>query len=101
MSAGSSKVCEPDRGLNYDIAVKFDGGDYVKAVMEEIVAGKFKEGDTKHVQGRRRPRAGRRHLQPDARRSRRRWTRSTRRSPPASYAEQFGADRRPTAFAEG
>jgi len=47
MSAGSSKVCDPGQDLHYDIAVKFDPGDYVKAVMKEIVAGTFKEGDTK------------------------------------------------------
>jgi basic membrane protein A len=47
MSAGSSKVCDPGTDLKYDIAVKFDGGDYVKAVMKEIVAGTFKEGDIK------------------------------------------------------
>jgi hypothetical protein len=27
--------------------VKFDGGDYVKAVMKLIIAGTFKEGDVK------------------------------------------------------
>ena len=47
MSAGSSKVCESTEDLKYDIAVKFDGGDYVTAVMKLIVAGKFKEGDIK------------------------------------------------------
>jgi len=47
MSAGSSKVCDPGQDLKYDIAVKFDGGDYVKAVMKEIVAGTFHEGDIK------------------------------------------------------
>ena len=47
MSAGSSKVCDPGQDLKYDIAVKFDGGDYVKAVMKEIIAGTFKEGDIK------------------------------------------------------
>ena len=47
MSAGSSKVCDAGEDLKYDIAVKFDGGDYVKAVMKEIIAGTFKEGDTK------------------------------------------------------
>jgi basic membrane protein A len=47
MSAGSSKVCTDGGGLKYDIAVKFDGGDYVTAVMKLIVAGTFKEGDTK------------------------------------------------------
>ncbi|HEX2782216.1 MAG TPA: BMP family ABC transporter substrate-binding protein [Ilumatobacteraceae bacterium] len=47
MSAGSSKVCEATEDLKYDIAVKFDGGDYVKAVMKLIIAGTFKEGDIK------------------------------------------------------
>jgi len=47
MSAGSSKVCEPTEELHYDIAVKFDGGDYLNAVMKEIVAGTLKEGQTK------------------------------------------------------
>ncbi len=47
MSAGSSKVCASTEDLKYDIAVKFDGGDYVTAVMKEIIAGTFKEGDIK------------------------------------------------------
>ena len=47
MSAGSSKVCEPTEELHYDIAVKFDGGDYLHAVMKDIVAGKLQEGETK------------------------------------------------------
>lgn len=47
MSAGSSKVCEATEELHYDIAVKFDGGDYVRAIMKLIIDGKFKEGDTK------------------------------------------------------
>ena len=47
MSAGSSKVCESSEDLKYDIAVKFDGGDYVTAVMKQIIAGTFKEGDIK------------------------------------------------------
>jgi basic membrane protein A len=47
MSAGSSKVCDAGTDLKYDIAVRFDAGDYVKAVMKEIIAGTFKEGDTK------------------------------------------------------
>ena len=47
MSAGSSKVCESTEDLKYDIAVKFDGGDYVTAVMKDIIAGTFKEGDIK------------------------------------------------------
>ena len=47
MSAGSSKVCEAGEELKYDIAVKFDGGDYVRAVMAGIIDGSFKEGDIK------------------------------------------------------
>jgi basic membrane protein A len=47
MSAGSSKVCDPSEELHYDIAVRFDGGDYIKAVMSGIVDGSFKEGTTK------------------------------------------------------
>ena len=47
MSAGPSKVCESTEDLKYDIAVKFDAGDYVTAVMTEIIAGTFKEGDIK------------------------------------------------------
>lgn len=47
MSAGSSKVCDAGEELKYDIAVKFDGGDYVRAVMAGIIDGTFKEGDVK------------------------------------------------------
>ncbi len=50
MSAGSSTVCENGEELDYHIAVKFDGGDYVQAVMDEIIAGKFEEGDIKTFQ---------------------------------------------------
>lgn len=48
MSAGSSTVCAADEELAYDLAVKFDGGDYVRAVMAEIIAGTFAEGDIKN-----------------------------------------------------
>ena len=65
MSAGSSKVCEPEEELDYDIAVKFDGGDYVRAVMGEIIEG-VPGGRHQAVQGRCRPRAGRGDLRPDA-----------------------------------
>ncbi len=40
-------MCESTEDLKYDIAVKFDGGDYVTAIMKLIVAGKFNEGDIK------------------------------------------------------
>jgi basic membrane protein A len=45
MSAGSSKACD-DPELDYQIAIRFDGGDYVKAIMQRIVEGAFAEGDT-------------------------------------------------------
>jgi basic membrane protein A len=44
MSAGSSKACDRT-DLDYQIQVKFDGGDYLDAILNEIVAGTFKEGD--------------------------------------------------------
>jgi basic membrane protein A len=47
MSAGSSTVCDPGEELAYDIAVKFDGGDYIRAVMGSIVDGTFVEGSVK------------------------------------------------------
>jgi basic membrane protein A and related proteins len=47
MSAGDSTVCGPDEELDYDIAVKFSGGDYVRAVMNGIIDGSFQEGDIK------------------------------------------------------
>ncbi len=47
MSAGSSTVCDDGEELAYDIAVRFDGGDYVRSVIGEIIAGTFVEGDTK------------------------------------------------------
>ncbi len=47
LSAGKSGLCKDGQGLKYDVDVKFDGGDYVKAVMKLIIAGQFKEGDIK------------------------------------------------------
>ena len=52
--------------LKYDIAVKFDGGDYVRAVMAGIIDGTFQEGDIKTFKVGVDPRAGRSHLRPDA-----------------------------------
>lgn len=48
MSAGSSKVCEASEKLKYDIAVRFDGGDYIRAVIGSIIDGSFKEGSIKN-----------------------------------------------------
>ena len=47
MSAGSSTVCSDAEELDYDIAVQFDGGDYIRAVMGSIVDGTFVEGSVK------------------------------------------------------
>lgn len=44
MSAGSSKACERT-DLAYDIQVKFDGGDYLDTILNEIIAGTMQEGD--------------------------------------------------------
>ena len=79
MSAGSSKVCDSTEDLKYDIAVKFDGGDYVTAVMKEIIAGTFKEGDIKQFKVGVDPEPGAVicNATPD---SRRRWTPCTSRS---------------------
>ena len=43
MSAGASDACDRD-DLEYDIAVQFDGGDYVTAVFDGILAGTLTEG---------------------------------------------------------
>lgn len=47
MSAGSSKVCDATETLVYDIAVRFDGGDYIRAVIGSIIDGSFTEGTIK------------------------------------------------------
>jgi basic membrane protein A len=47
MSAGASDACERE-DLTYDIAVQFDGGDYVEAIFEAIVAGELDEGGVLH-----------------------------------------------------
>ncbi len=46
MSAGSSKACERT-DLDYQIQVKFDGGDYIESILAEINAGTFHEGDVR------------------------------------------------------
>jgi basic membrane protein A len=43
MSAGSSAACSRT-DLKYQIAVKFDGGDYLNALFTKLLAGQFKEG---------------------------------------------------------
>ncbi len=46
MSAGSSDACARD-DLDYQIQVKFDGGDYLAANLVGILDGTFKEGDVR------------------------------------------------------
>lgn len=43
MSAGASDACEDDE-LDYDIAVRFDAGDYLGTIFGEIQNGDFTEG---------------------------------------------------------
>lgn len=47
MSAGSSSVCGEDEPLSYNIAVGFDGGDYIRAIFPLILSGAMVEGETK------------------------------------------------------
>lgn len=47
MSAGSSKACART-DIKYDIQVRFDAGDYLGTIFDEILTGKFTEG-TKRV----------------------------------------------------
>ncbi|MFN8023471.1 MAG: BMP family ABC transporter substrate-binding protein [Acidimicrobiales bacterium] len=46
MSAGASDACERT-DLTYQIAVKFDGGDYLDVILKEILAGTLKEGESR------------------------------------------------------
>jgi basic membrane protein A and related proteins len=46
MSAGSSKACERT-DLDYQIQVRFDGGDYLDTILNEIIDGTFQEGDVR------------------------------------------------------
>lgn len=45
LSAGASDVCTRDSELSWDIAVRFDGGDYVREIFPQILAGTAQEGD--------------------------------------------------------
>ena len=46
MSAGASDACEDDE-LDYDIAVRFDAGDYLETIFSEIQSGEFTEGSVR------------------------------------------------------
>ncbi|MEO8692618.1 MAG: BMP family ABC transporter substrate-binding protein [Acidimicrobiales bacterium] len=50
MSAGKSDACSK-KDITYDIAVRFDAGDYLDTIFKEILAGTYKEGSirTFHV----------------------------------------------------
>ena len=45
LSAGASDVCEREGDLSWDIAVRFDGGDYVREIFPLILSGAAMEGD--------------------------------------------------------
>jgi basic membrane protein A len=45
MSAGTSDACERT-DLDYQIAVQFSAGDYLEVLLDKIVAGEVKEGET-------------------------------------------------------
>jgi len=47
MSAGASNVCDTSEELDYNIATRFDGGDYVSAIFPLILSGEVEEGDIK------------------------------------------------------
>ena len=47
LSAGSSDVCTRDGDISWDVAVRFDAGDYVAAIFPQILAGTVTEGETK------------------------------------------------------
>lgn len=44
LSAGASTVCERT-DLDYAVAVRFDGGDYIETIFNEIIAGELGEGE--------------------------------------------------------
>ncbi len=46
MSAGASKACDRT-DLKYDIAVRFDAGDYLDTILGEIKSGKLQRGQTR------------------------------------------------------
>ncbi|MFP5489383.1 MAG: BMP family protein, partial [Acidimicrobiia bacterium] len=45
LSAGASDVCTREGELSWDIAVRFDGGDYVREIFPQILDGSAQEGD--------------------------------------------------------
>ncbi|WP_420451373.1 BMP family lipoprotein [Ilumatobacter sp.] len=45
LSAGASDVCTREGDLTWDIAVRFDGGDYVREIFPQILDGSATEGE--------------------------------------------------------
>ena len=45
LSAGASDVCTREGDLTWDVAVRFDGGDYVREIFPLILSGDAVEGD--------------------------------------------------------
>ena len=46
LSAGASDVCDREGDLSWDIASRFDGGDYVREIFPLILSGDAEEGET-------------------------------------------------------
>ncbi len=44
LSAGASNVCQRT-DLRYDIAVRFDAGDYLETILSEIISGELQKGE--------------------------------------------------------
>jgi basic membrane protein A len=44
LSAGASDVCTREGDLTWDVAVRFDGGDYVREIFPKILSGEATEG---------------------------------------------------------
>lgn len=45
LSAGASDVCTREGDLSWNVAVRFDGGDYVREIFPRILDGSAQEGD--------------------------------------------------------
>jgi len=46
-SAGASDVCTREGDLTWEVASRFDGGDYIRAIFPQILSGDVQEGQTK------------------------------------------------------
>ncbi len=46
LSAGASNVCQRT-DLKYDVAVRFDAGDYLETILSEIISGQLQRGEVR------------------------------------------------------